>query len=248
MLRQTAIIHRFQFRPVLYLNANDILQPKRCQFERSSSPAANTQRSIVEFIRKYPFVFVQFQDIRPAPSKLPLFQGFFYPFPPSIGITKVSRQDRWQRHPGRPDSDAGKELFQKRGQGVIVGSEAPADTEFSARLSGRIGQDLDCQRIGGRWKIDEAGEKFALIHFAIDNNEYPVYSSLGMKFRQGGSNLLHVFDGVEVPGMGPKDDHGFTVTGDASKLCPNVQVLVCVLILDVTVITEKDFRKRDSQE
>mmetsp|Transcript_5240 Transcript_5240/g.15235 ORF Transcript_5240/g.15235 Transcript_5240/m.15235 type:complete len:230 (-) Transcript_5240:282-971(-) len=141
-----------------------------------------------------------------------------------------------------------KNCFKKRGQGVIVGSEAPADTEFSARLSGRIGQDLDCQRIGGRWKIDEAGEKFALIHFAIDNNEYPVYSSLGMKFRQGGSNLLHVFDGVEVPGMGPKDDHGFTVTGDASKLCPNVQVLVCVLILDVTVITEKDFRKRDSQE
>mmetsp|Transcript_40386 Transcript_40386/g.66138 ORF Transcript_40386/g.66138 Transcript_40386/m.66138 type:complete len:269 (-) Transcript_40386:145-951(-) len=238
-LRQAAIIDGFQYRPVLDLYSNEALQTQCCQFKGPPSPIAHTQGSIVEFVPNNGFVLVQFQNLRPAPGELSLLQRSFDPFSPPVGITNVARKHSGQGAPRRSDSDSRTELFHKRRQRCVVGPKAPADAELPSRLPGGIREDFD---VGGQ--VEEAGDEFALVRCTVDDDPYPIDSSLRSEFWQGGSDLLHVLDRVEISRMGPEDHHG-SLVGDSGKLRAKIHRRGIGIISSALA---NDFRRRKSHE
>ena len=245
-LGQATIVDRFQLRPVLDLDPQKALQAQGGQLEGPPPPAAH-QGGLVEFVGNNGAFFVvpiQIEDLRPTPGELSLFQRYLDPFPPAVGITEVPREDGGKGHPRRPDSDSHKELLGEGRERVVIGAKAPVDAEAPPGYSGWIGQDLD--RFG---KIEEARQEPALLRLAVDNEQDSIDSSLRRKFREGSPDLLHVFDGVEVSGMGPKDKHRSSVVvvvvaaRTAAELGPNIDRALGFIDAVVVVAIENNPRQ-----
>ena len=117
--------------------------------------------------------------------------------------------------------------------------EKRGEISTPSRLPGGIREDFD---VGGQ--VEEAGDEFALVRCTVVDDPYPIDSSLRSEFWQGGSDLLHVLDRVEISRMGPKDHHG-SLVGDSGKLRAKIHRRGIGIISSALA---NDFRKRKSHE